>query len=49
MTLNLKAGFRTYNIAQRDVRIGRVIALAYSLASVVSYYRPFHLMNYVLK
>ena len=49
MALKLKANCRTYNIAQRNARIGRIIALAYGVSSVVRYYRTFYLMSHVLK
>jgi hypothetical protein len=49
MALKLKASYRTYNIAQRNIWIGRIVASAYAFASVVRYYRPFYLMSHVLK
>jgi hypothetical protein len=48
MAVKLKASCRTYNIAQRNVRVGRIVASAYFFISVVRYYRPFHLMSHVL-
>ena len=39
MALGLKASCRTYNIAQRNVWVGRVVASAFFIATVVRYYR----------
>lgn len=33
-----ETSYRTYNIAQRNIWIGRIVALAYSVATAVRYY-----------
>ena len=42
MALKLKASCRTYNVAQRNKWILRIIVSAYSFASVVRYSRSFY-------